>query len=74
MVFDLQGSDYDTLLVVRDGSSCPGPEVPRTCVPGYESAGKFLDVVLDAGNYVLQIDGYNGASGAWSLEVFGAEL
>jgi hypothetical protein len=31
-------------------------------------------VNLDAGMYYLQLDGYNGASGAWSLEVFNAEL
>jgi hypothetical protein len=74
MVFDLSGTDYDTLLVVREASSCPGNEISRTCIPGYESSRSFLDVTLEAGTYIVQIDGYNGASGAWSLEVFGAEL
>jgi hypothetical protein len=70
MVFDLLGSDYDTLLVVRDASSCPGNEIIGTCAPGYESSGSFLDVTLAAGTYTVQVDGYNGASGAWTLEVF----
>jgi len=74
MVFDLLGSDYDTLLVVRDASSCPGNEIFGTCTPGYEASKSFLDVTLGAGTYVVQIDGYNGASGAWALEVFSAEL
>jgi hypothetical protein len=74
IVFDLSGSDYDTLLVVRDDSLCPGNEIPGTCRPGYEASRSFLDVNLDAGTYTLQIDGYNGANGAWTLEVFSAEL
>ncbi|HEX6764782.1 MAG TPA: hypothetical protein VF103_04875, partial [Polyangiaceae bacterium] len=74
MVFDLFGSDYDTLLVVRDASSCPGTEISGTCSPGYQTSRSFLDVNLDEGTYYLQIDGYNGASGAWALDVFSAEL
>jgi hypothetical protein len=74
MVFDLSGSDYDTLVVVRDASTCPGDEIFGTCRPGYEAGRSFLDVSLDTGTYYLQIDGYNGASGAWTLEVFSAEL
>jgi len=74
MVFDLFGSDYDTLLVVRDASSCPGAEIVGTCSLGRGSARSFLDVELDLGSYTLQIDGYNGVSGAWTLEVFSAEL
>jgi hypothetical protein len=73
MVFDLSGSDYDTLLVVRDASSCPGGEIFGTCSPSRASSRSFLDVVLDAGSYALQIDGYNGASGAWTLDVFSSE-
>jgi hypothetical protein len=75
MVFDLSGSDYDTLFVVRDASMpCPGDEIFDTCRPGYEAGRSYLDVNLDAGTYYLQIDGYNGASGAWTLEVFSARL
>jgi hypothetical protein len=74
VVFDMLGSDYDTLLVVRDASSCPGSEIFGTCVPGYVASKSFLDVTLAAGSYFVQIDGYNGASGAWALEVFSEEL
>jgi hypothetical protein len=74
VVFDLLGSNYDTLLVVRDGSSCPGNEIFGACSPGTLASRSFLDVNLEAGTYYLQVDGYNGASGAWTLEVFSSEL
>lgn len=73
VVFDLGASDYDTLLVLREGGECPGREVPNTCVPGYGAARSFLDVVLDEGEYWVQIDGYDGAAGSWVLEVFTAD-
>jgi hypothetical protein len=47
--------------------------VPGACSAGYGDGRSFLDVVLDAGAYQLQIDGYNGAKGKWSLEVFTGE-
>jgi hypothetical protein len=74
MVFDLLGSDYDTLMVVRDGSSCPGTEIFGSCSVGYQAGKSFLDLTLEPGDYLLQIDGWNGSSGAWTLEVFSAEL
>ena len=74
MVFDLLGSDYDTLMVLRDGSSCPGSEIFGSCSVGYQAGRSFLDITLEPGDYLLQIDGWNGASGAWTLEVFSAEL
>jgi hypothetical protein len=53
--------------------AAPG-EFFGTYSPGYAASRSFIDVNLEAGSYALQIDGYNGASGAWSLEVFSAEL
>jgi hypothetical protein len=73
MVFDMQMSTYDTLLVVRDAASCPGREVAGTCSPGYVTGRSFLDAVLPAGSYWVQIDGYNGERGRWVLEVFSAD-
>lgn len=70
VVFDLAGSDYDTLLVVREASECPGAEVTNTCVPGFVSGRSFLETSLEPGEYWIQIDGFNGESGRWSLEVF----
>ena len=72
MVFDMQMSTYDTILVLRDGASCPGREVAGTCSPGYVTGRSFLDVDLPAGSYWVQIDGYNGDRGRWILEVFSA--
>ena len=70
VVFDMQGSQYDTLLDVRRGPDCPGDEVVRGCAAGYQSDRSFLDLMLEAGEYFVQVDGYSGASGVWQLEVF----
>lgn len=70
VMFDLAGSEYDTLLVLREASECPGSEVVNTCVPGYVAGRSFLETTLEAGEYWVQIDGFNGESGRWSLEVF----
>jgi len=73
VVLDLQGSAYDTLLVVRHDDGCPGSEVSRGCSLGVTDSRSFLDLTLEAGAYNVQIDGYNGASGKWVLEVFTAD-
>lgn len=70
VVFDLAGSDYDTLIVVREASECPGTELTNTCVPGFVDGRSFLETILEPGEYWVQIDGFNGESGRWSLEVF----
>jgi hypothetical protein len=70
VIFDLGGSDYDTIVVLREASECPGTEVVNTCVPGYVAGRSFLETTLEAGEYWVQIDGFNGESGRWSLEVF----
>jgi hypothetical protein len=70
VVFDLGQSGYETLLVVREASSCPGPELLQTCVPGYVEGRSFLDRVLPAGEYWVQIDGYDRQLGNWILDVF----
>jgi hypothetical protein len=70
VVLDLGLSDYETLLVVRDASSCPGKELTRAGAPGYVAGRSFLDRVLPAGEYFVQIDGYDRAVGNWVLDVF----
>jgi hypothetical protein len=70
VVFDLGGSAYDTLIVLREASECPGTEVTNTCVPGYVDGRSFLETTLEPGEYWVQIDGFNGESGKWILEVF----
>jgi hypothetical protein len=72
VILDMQGSTYETMLSVRQGQFCPGVELPRACAPGYRASRSYLDLDLQAGDYFVQIDGYNGASGAWKLDVFTA--
>jgi hypothetical protein len=74
VVLDLAGSDFATMLVVRRADQCPGSEVPFACAPGRGAGRSFLDLELDAGDYFVQIDGYNEASGHWLLDVYEAPL
>jgi hypothetical protein len=69
VVMDMAGSAYTTLLDVREGPGCPGTEVPMACAVGYPPGRSYLDVVLGAGTYYLQIDGLALDSGAWFLDV-----
>jgi hypothetical protein len=74
VIFDMSGSDYNTLLDVRSavGGACPGQEITYGCAPGRSQAGdrSFLDLTLAAGDYFIQVDGFAGASGQWSLDVY----
>lgn len=74
VVLDMQESEFETLLTVREADSCPGPEVAGACALGRGSGRSFLDLTLKAGNYWIQIDGFAGASGAWVLDVYTAPL
>jgi hypothetical protein len=74
VVLDMQGSSYETMLSVREGQFCPGVELELACAPGYRASRSYLDLDLPAGQYFVQIDGYDGASGAWQLDVFTAPL
>jgi hypothetical protein len=69
VVFDMSGSVYATILDVRAGAVCPGSETPDGCYVGFGPSRSFLDQELQAGTYWVQIDGYNGAKGAWNLDV-----
>jgi hypothetical protein len=74
VILDTHGSNFATMLSVRQGESCPGAELPRACAAGYWAERSFLDLDLAAGDYFVLIDGYDGAAGAWNLEVFTAPL
>lgn len=69
VIFDTQGSGFSTILNIRQGTACPGIEVPDACHVGFKASRSFLDVVLDAGTYWVQLDGYAGAVGSWNLDV-----
>jgi hypothetical protein len=51
VIFDMEGSSYQTLLDIYQGSPCPGVEVPAACYVGFNSQRSFLDLELDAGQY-----------------------
>jgi len=70
VVFDMAGSKYDTMLSVRRGASCPGTELPLACAAGVQAGRSFLDLDLESGDYYVQVDGYGGDAGAWSLDVY----
>jgi hypothetical protein len=70
VVLDGQGSSYSAIIDVRSGPGCPGTEVVDGCSAGYVRDRGYLDLSLDAGDYWVQIDGYQGSSGAWVLDVF----
>ena len=74
VVFDMRGSEYDTLLAVRTADECPGTELAFACSPDFGSADSYLDLELESGDYFVQIDGYAGDHGPWQLEVFTAPL
>jgi hypothetical protein len=69
VVLDMEGSGYNTILDVRQGPSCPGTEVPSACAAGYGQGRSYLDLVLGAGTYYVQIDGYVLDKGPWFLDV-----
>jgi hypothetical protein len=70
VVFDTRGSGYATIVDVHSGASCPGDEVLEGCSAGYSQSRSFLDLTLPAGDYWVQIDGYDVSSGPWVLDVF----
>lgn len=69
VVLDMIGSDFTTLLNLRRGATCPGTEVSSGCFVGFGPNRSFLDTVLAAGTYFVQVDGHNGDRGKWNLDV-----
>jgi len=70
VILDMAGSSYATMLSVRTGATCPGTELPLACAAGYQPERSYLDLDLDPGDYYVQVDGYAGDLGAWSLDVY----
>ncbi|HYP98468.1 MAG TPA: putative metal-binding motif-containing protein [Polyangiaceae bacterium] len=70
VVLDMGGSKYNTMLSVRTGPDCPGTELQLACAAGTVPSRSFLDLDLESGDYYVQVDGYGGDSGAWSLDVY----
>lgn len=70
VVLDMRGSSYSTILNVRRGPGCPGEGIVNACTAAVSSDRSFLDLVLDAGTYYVQIDGYGGDEGPWFLDAY----
>ncbi|MEP7052631.1 MAG: MopE-related protein, partial [Pseudomonadota bacterium] len=70
VVLDMAGSSYSTMLSVRTGATCPGTELPLACAAGYQPERSYLNLDLDSGDYYIQVDGYAGDAGAWSLDIY----
>jgi hypothetical protein len=70
LALDTTGSDYDTVLHIKDGS-CTGPEVACDDDSGPGSASR-LDVTLAAGTYYIVVDAFSTwATGDYVLNVSG---
>jgi len=69
VVLDMGGSGYNTILDVREGPACPGTEIPMACAVGYSQGRSYLDLVLGAGTYYVQVDGFLLDEGPWFLDV-----
>lgn len=70
VVLDSRSSAYSVLLDVRQGPTCPGTEVTNGCTISSGTQRAYLDLTLEAGTYQVQVDGFNGQSGAWFLDVW----
>jgi hypothetical protein len=69
VVLDMEGSNYTTILDVRQGPSCPGTPVTNGCYVGFTAQKSFLDLELQAGQYWIIVDGYENDRGPWDLDV-----
>jgi hypothetical protein len=69
VVLNMDGSVFATILDVRQGATCPGQELPGDCYVGFSGPRSFLDLALAAGIHRIVVDDYNGAKGAWNLDV-----
>lgn len=70
VIMDMRGSSYKTLLEVRRGPQCPGETVRYGCAPSLGFGVSYLDLDLEAGQYYVYVDGYDGDKGPWQLDVF----
>jgi hypothetical protein len=66
--FDLAGTSFDAVLGVRD-QSC---SAELACNQSFVLGGEVIDLAgVAAGTYAVVIDGYNGANGAFALNIGG---
>jgi hypothetical protein len=69
VVFDMEGSSYQTILDVRLGPACPGSPTVNGCYVGFSTQRSFLDMELTAGPYFILVSGFDRSKGPWALDV-----
>jgi len=69
VVLDMNGSTYNTILSLRQGTTCPGVELSGACNFSFSGPRSFLDEELQAGTYWIIVDGYDMSVGPWDLDV-----
>lgn len=60
--FSLDGSSFDTLMWLTQGTTCPGTNVPGACNDDAIGVASAFDVTLDPGDYFLFVGGFGSAS------------
>ncbi len=68
--FSLEGTSFNAVLWVTQGTTCPGSSLPGACLVGDGGSPAIFDLVLDPGDYWVNVAGFNAESrGAYSLSV-----
>ena len=68
--FSLDGSSFDTVMWLTQGSSCPGTNVPGACNDDAIGVASAFEVTLDPGEYQLFVGGFgSGSRGNYTLTV-----
>jgi hypothetical protein len=69
VILDAAGSAFRTIINLRAGPECPGKEVLFGCSAADQRAS-YVEAILAAGVYYVQVDGLAGIGGQWMLDVF----
>ena len=68
--FSTEGSAFDTILWLTQGSTCPGTNVPGACNDDAIGVASAFDSTLDPGDYYLFLGGFgSGSRGNYVLTV-----
>ncbi len=68
--FSTDGSAFDTIMWLTQGSMCPGSSVPGACNDDAIGVASAFDVTLDPGDYYLFVGGFgSGSRGNYVLTV-----
>ncbi|MFK7990359.1 MAG: hypothetical protein AB8I08_30335 [Sandaracinaceae bacterium] len=68
-IFDSNGSEYDTIIVILEGSDCSGTPVDCDDDGGDDLQSRAFVSVTEGTTYVIVVDGYSEAKGAYVLSI-----